>query len=405
MKEDIFVYSPPQAETPEPGGPLRAMRVAIQPNLSVKGWPTEAGSRALENFTALDDAAAVIRLRRAGAAIAGSVRMSELGLGLAGDASWQVLEDGRCDAALVTDTLGESRVSASLAGAVGFKPSWGVCSRRGLVGLVPSMEAPALIASKPGDIAQIMGAIAGPDPEDPSMIESGFPDFSKCTNAAPGAPRMSVIRESLDLLEKGQAEAFRESLKKISSLGLDIQETGMEEFPLFRTVHQIEGSVEASSAAGKYDSVRYGHRAPGTENWNEMYIKSRGESFGTLVKSYLFQGAYFQFQNFAAFEDACRIRARLVQTLMEIFEKTDFLLLPARLPGKDARTAGTISEVYDAFALTCGANVAGLPALCLPGYATYSGEDAGLQIWAPRLKDAGLLSLAAFLFNSAKGER
>ena len=81
----------------------------------------------------------------------------------------------------------------------------------------------------------------------------------------------------------------------------------------FRTVHHIVGSVEASSSCGKYDGVRYGHRTASAKNWNDMYLKSRAESFGLMIKTYLFQGAYFQFENYAAFENACRIRARLVK--------------------------------------------------------------------------------------------
>jgi len=130
------------------------------------------------------------------------------------------------------------------------------------------------------------------------------------------------------------------------------------------------------------------------ENWNEMYLKSRAESFGPTVKSYLFQGAYFQFENFTAFTNACRVRRRLCREIGEIFEKVDLLAGPARRSGPDAAAAGTIEEIYKAFALTLPANVAGLPSICIPGPEAGSSADPGLQLVGPPLSDPRLLSFA-----------
>jgi aspartyl-tRNA(Asn)/glutamyl-tRNA(Gln) amidotransferase subunit A len=405
MKESIFIHQEPAKDASAKDGLLKGLRIAIQPNLSLKDWPTEAGSRALENYKALEDATAVKKLKGSGAAIVGSVRMSELGFGMVGDTSPKAFDHDELDAALITDTMGESRYAAALAGKIGFKPSFGICSRLGLIGLVPSMEALSVMASSPYTVAKIMGSISGPDEEDFSMLTSGFPDFSNVDASGSGDPTIGVIREVFDLLESNEAEAFRESLRTIEKKGCMVKEIEMPEFHLFKTVHQVVGSVEASSAAGKYDSVRYGHRAPGTENWNEMYIKSRAESFDTLVKMYLFQGAYFQFKNYKSFEDACRIRRRLVNQLNALFQTVDFIILPTRKPGADALEAKTVSQVYDAFSLTCGANVCGIPTISLPNFVNFEKQDLGLQIWSHHLKDDRLLSFALSLFNSVKGEK
>jgi len=159
MGSDVCVYLDP---SPPAGGdgPLGGVRVTVQPNLSVRDWPTEAGSKALERFVALEDATAVERLRAAGAAVVGSTRMSELGFGLAGDSSAAALAGNICDAALVTDTLGEARWAAAAAGAVGFKPSHGVVSRLGLIGLVPSMECLGVVAGSVERAAAVMAAVA-----------------------------------------------------------------------------------------------------------------------------------------------------------------------------------------------------------------------------------------------------
>ena len=140
MQETLFTHLASPASSDSNIGELRGLSISFQPNMSVCGWPTTAGSRALEGFTAVYDATAVERLKQAGANVKGSIRMSELGFGLAGDTGAEILSSGRADCVLMTDTMGEARVSACLADAFGFKPSYGLVSRFGLIGLVPSME-------------------------------------------------------------------------------------------------------------------------------------------------------------------------------------------------------------------------------------------------------------------------
>jgi aspartyl-tRNA(Asn)/glutamyl-tRNA(Gln) amidotransferase subunit A len=162
-------------------------------------------------------------------------------------------------------------------------------------------------------------------------------------------------------------------------------------------VHNIIGAVEASSSAGKYDSVRYGHRATGSKNWNEMYLNSRAESFGMPVKSYLFQGAYFQHENYNAFVDASRIRRRLSAAMEQALANADFLILPTLRKSIDPFKAGTVNEIYDSFPWTPIANITGHPAITLPGMITCEDVDLGMQLIGPRFKDATMLSTAAQL--------
>ncbi|NQU04144.1 MAG: hypothetical protein HQ589_08355, partial [Syntrophaceae bacterium] len=307
------------------------------------------------------------------------------------------------DIALMTDTMGEARLAASIAGAFGFKPSYGLVSRYGLIGLVPSMECYGIMAKKPEDIGSVMGVIAGCDNHDLSMPEYQVPDFSQI--GKPREPKVVIgtVRECMDTLEPDEIEAFNETLSQIRKMGLKIRECNLTDFDLFRTVHNIIGSVEASSSGGKYDGVRYGHRARSTENWNEMYLKSRAESFGLLIKTYLFQGAYFQFENYSAFEDACRIRARLVKKTEALFNKVDFLILPTRRGGLNVSDTSTIDEIYDAFCLALPANVTGLPAIHIPGSVFQEENDLGLQLIGPRLGDSHLLSVAATLSHLIEG--
>lgn len=396
MNTEIFTYINPSPSSIEEGGPLEGKTLAIQPNMSVSGWPTEAGSVALENYIALEDATVVERVKSAGATITGSTRMSELGFGLMGDTASQAVATGKVDIALVTDIMGEARV-ASATGIFGFKPSYGIVSRFGLIGLIPSMECYGILAKTPGEIASTMDIIAGRDDKDPSMPDDDIPDFIQDIKNLTPPETLGVIRECIESLGSAEAEVFNAALSRLKETGFMIEEISLADFGLFRTVHNVIGSVEASSSCGKYDGVRYGHRTESSKNWNEMYLKSRAESFGSLVKSYLFQGAYFQFENYAAFENACRVRARLQRETEALYEAVDMLIFPARQNGTLIDKAATVNEVYNIFPLTLAANVTGQPAIHVPGSLFGKETDPGLQFMAPRLGDARLLALADML--------
>lgn len=404
LNNDVFSYTGTDSHASAPEGVLVGSRLAVQPNLSVRGWPACAGSRALENFVALEDASVVERLRSAGACIAGFTRMAELGLGLEGDTSAAAVVSSACDAALVTDTLGEARVAAAEAGLIGFKPTFGTISRYGLIGLVPSMECLGVVARDINTVSRILQAISGPDERDFSL-GGEFPDFTQSVPSGDAIKTAAIIPQSLSDLSPAETEAFESAIAALKKAGIATHEAPVEDYGLFRAVHQAVGAAEASSSAGKYDSVRYGHRAQKADDWNEMYLKSRQESFGPLVKAFLFQGAYFQFTDYAAFENACRIRRRLVDALDAVLRDSEIIVLPTRRTSVASGQAVEVSQVYDRFALTLAANVAGLPAVSLPGFMKTGADDLGLQIVARRLEDNLLLGCAARLLSTQSGDQ
>jgi len=136
-----------------------------------------------------------------------------------------------------------------------------------------------------------------------------------------------------------------------------------------------------------------------------MYIKSRGEAFGPLVKAYLFQGGYFQYKAYTAFLDACRIRARLVASLEKAFETVDLIILPVSVsPAPTFEKPKTITGLYDAFSLTLLANLTGNPAVTLPGSVNGNDGSFALQLMGGRFDDARLLALAARVSDICTGE-
>ena len=405
MQEKLFTYMDSSPSTGLNDGLLGEISIAVQPNMSVRGWPIEAGSRALEGFTAIYDATVIERLKQAGANIKGSICMSELGFGLAGDTGTMVLNKGEVDSVLITDTMGEARMAACMAGVVGFKPSYGIVSRFGLIGLVPSMECFGILAKDLDDIAKVMSVVLGNDSRDLSMPEFGagleIPNFSQVFEADEPIRTCGIIKECLEILEKDESRAFDAVISRLVKSGLQIKEVRLKDFDLARIVHNVIGSVEASSSAGKYDGVRYGHRTNTAKNWNEMYMNSRAESFGLLVKNYLFQGAYFQYENYDAFIDAARIRTRLLAQTEVALEGLDVLMLPTRHAAFDPFSACTINTVYDVFSWTLLSNITGHPAITLPGMVTFGDVDLGLQLIGSRFQDARLLSTAARLIDLA----
>ncbi|MFO8082837.1 MAG: amidase family protein [Desulfobacterales bacterium] len=400
MNSHVFTFCPAPAGKGQDG-----LKVAIQPNMSCQGWPSSAGSIALENYIALDDATAVRLLKQSGAKIVGSVHMSELGLGLLGNTAGRPVVENFADVSLITDNLGEARVAAACAKLFGFKPSYGIVSRWGLIGLIPSMECWGIAARDVSGIRSSLAAMCVADEQDFSMIDETLPDFSESMVLKKPAGSIGVAEGYEKQLTESERAAWKSALAAMEKAGFEMVKIRLPDTALFSSVHNIIGAVEASSSAGKYDGVRYGHRAEGCKNWNDMYLKSRGESFGTLIKSYLFQGAYFQFENYSAFENACRVRKRLVDETHEALVQVDWIAALCIRENRDAYQSSSISDIYEAFSFTVPASLTGLPAIQLPDVALCGNKDFGLQLAGRPMSDPELLELAAYLGPKKVGGR
>jgi aspartyl-tRNA(Asn)/glutamyl-tRNA(Gln) amidotransferase subunit A len=394
--DSIYFYRNHERPATSNKGHLQKMKIAIQSNISVKNWPTEAGSSALADFKALEDASIVEILRREGASLIGSTRMSEFGLGLKDNMAGGALQKKTADAELVLDMAGEARLAAARAIVCGLKPSYGLISRFGIVGLIPSMESCGILSVDIQSIREILQTIAGPDERDFSLPDEKMPDFSS-RKIEPKKITLGIIAEVLSDMPAGERKAFDRELDDLRKAGFSVRELSFPKFSQFMLAHQIAGSVEASSCAGRYDSVRYGRRAPGAKNWNEMYLQSRGAAFGTLLKSYLFQGAFFQFERYNAYEDACKLRAQLVSEMQKLTAQTEFLIFPTFNTAASSNPE-SLADLYTQFIYTAFANVTGQPALHIPSEA-----GAGFQLAGKRLDDGRLLDLGEYLISNRQG--
>ncbi len=399
--EKEFVYLNPEKNAEGQKGALSGKTVALEPDISVKGWPSDTGSPALENYTAVEDAVIVERLCAAGAYIKGYTRMSELGFGLHWNTTAQAVSGGKADIAVMADKMGELRVSAASFGILGYKPSYGAVSRYGLIGLIPSMECLGIMSGSIKNISETMKIISGCDDRDLSIPDQGPADFNTGTDMK--QTRAGFIAQSLTHLNEDDASAFQASLAAIGKAGTEVVELGLEDFDIMGAVHNIIGAVETSSSTGKYDSVRYGHRAVSDNNWNEMYIRSRAESFNSLVKAYMLQGAYFQYKAYSDFVNACRVRARIIKKTKDLFKKVDFIVMPARRTDLPVDSARTVSDIYGIFIFGVYAGLTGCPAVSIPWPAD-SVPGPGIQVMGPLNEDGKLLLYADSLLRQLKGE-
>ncbi|HQN19025.1 MAG TPA: amidase, partial [Syntrophobacteraceae bacterium] len=233
MHSQVFSYIDPSPRATVDGGTLCGKRATVQCGISVRGWPTEAGSRSLSGFVALEDATVVERLKSAGAMLVGNTRSSELGFGLLGDGAGPALKEGHADLALMTDTMGEARVAASSAGLFGFKPSYGHVSRFGLVGLVPSMDCCSILGGSLRDIAAVFRAIEGSDDRDPSMADGEMLSSGRYSEKEDAAPSAGIVTQCFEALDPGEQEAFRTALDRIREGGVTVREVQWEDFDLF----------------------------------------------------------------------------------------------------------------------------------------------------------------------------
>ena len=221
MKQNHFAHRGDRTNPTAGDGPLQGTTIALHPSFSVRDWPTEAGSRALAGYLALEDATVVHRLEAAGATLAGTTAMNELGLGVDRDGAAPAVSDGEADLALVMDHMGEALIAAARCGLVGYKPSYGVISRFGLIGLVPSMECPGFIAQDPSRIRAAVAAACGDDDQDYTLSPT-MPDFDTPTDISSdssGECRLGVATEARALLDPGDREAVRAALSGLAPQG------------------------------------------------------------------------------------------------------------------------------------------------------------------------------------------
>ncbi len=399
--------------------PLAGMIIAHKDNLLTNDLPTSCGSKMLEGFQAPVDATCVARLRAAGAVNVGKTNMDEFGMGSSTEFSafgatknpWSLscvpggssggaaaaVAAGLVHAATATDTGGSIRQPAAFCGVSGFKPSYGMVSRFGLVAYASSLDQAGVIAGSIADLAPVAQVMMGHDPQDATSLDAIYPDLSAACNEPPKPTRVGKLMQWFGKgVNRAVAGCVEEAIQQLSNDQVEISEVDIEELALAVNAYYILAPAECSSNLARYDGVRFGHRVSAPD-LPQMIAKSRSAYLGSEVQRRILMGTHALS---SAHYNAYYLRAQKIRRLVcdafdKAFSKADFLIGPTtptvafRLGEKSNNPA----EMYQADINTVAANLAGLPAVSVPcGFV--DGMPVGLQIVGRFGADAELIAFA-----------
>ncbi len=392
--------------------PLEGLPLAIKDLFCTKGVRTTAGSRILANFIPPYESTVSQNLWDAGAVMLGKTNMDEFAMGSSNETSyfkpvtnpWRARNSNEalvpggssggsaaavsgflCLGATGTDTGGSIRQPAAVTGTVGLKPTYGRCSRWGIVAFASSLDQAGPMTRTVRDSAILLKHMASVDPKDSTSVDVAVPDYEAALEKGVKGLRIGIPKEyRLDGAPPEIDALWEKGAQWLKAAGAEIVEVSLPHTKYALPVYYIVAPAEASSNLARYDGVRYGHRAPGTKDIIDLYEKSRAEGFGAEVRRRILIGTYVLS---AGYYDAYYARAQKLRTLISrdfaaAFETCDALLTPAT-PGPafamGAKSSDPVSMyLNDIFTVTV--NLAGLPAISVPAGLSADGLPLGLQI-------------------------
>ena len=416
--------------------PLLGVPLAHKDVFVTRDFPTTAGSKMLENYRSPFDATVVSRLGIPGAGMVtlGKLNCDEFAMGSGNDNSayqpvhnpWDLSRvpggsSGGSAAAVAarllpaatgTDTGGSIRQPASLTGITGIKPTYGRCSRYGMVAFASSLDQAGPLARSALDCALLLSAMAGPDPDrDSTSLDLPAVDYATDLIAASARGTGASALKCLQGLRIGLPTQFfgagcapdvlaavRAALGEFEKLGATLVDVSLPLTELSIPVYYVIAPAEASSNLSRFDGVRYGHRAANYTDLNDMYKKSRSEGFGIEVTRRIMIGTYVLSHGYydAYYLKAQKIRRLIAQDFQTAFAQCDVIAGPVsptvawKIGEKsDDPLANYLADIY-----TLSSSLAGLPGMSVPAGFGAGGMPVGLQLIGNYFKEAQLLGMA-----------
>ena len=402
---------------------LAGIPLGIKDLFATQGVDTTAGSRILKGFRPPYESTVTANLRKAGAGMLGKLNMDEFAMGSSNETSaygpvispWRrkgsnvaltpggssggsaaAVAAGIAPGVTGTDTGGSIRQPAAFTGITGIKPTYGRCSRWGVVAFASSLDQAGPLAKTVRDCAILLEAMAGFDPKDSTSLDLAVPRWEAglCSNlkgkrvGIPREYRIDGVSGEIDLLwERGIAW-----LKDAGAVPVAIS---LPHTQYALPTYYILAPAEASSNLARYDGVRYGLREAGTGGLDGMYAATREEGFGTEVKRRIMIGTYVLSAGFydAYFTKAQKVRALIKQDFRKAFEQCDLILTPTAPSaafGLGEKTDPLAMYLNDVFAVP--ASLAGLPAMSVPGGLDEQGLPLGLHLIGNELDEQMVLN-------------
>ncbi len=429
------------------GGPLEGLPIGVKDLYATEGVHTQACSHILDGFKPPYESTVTANLWRDGAVMLGKLNMDEFAMGSSNETSYYgpvaspwlppnwsreqaraALGDGKrgllspggssggssaavagrlCLAATASDTGGSIRQPAAFTGIVGIKPTYGRCSRWGMVAFASSLDQAGPLARTVRDAAIMLRSMAGPDPKDSTCSPAPVPDYEAAvgrsmkglTIGVPKEYRLEGMNPEIEALWARGAEWLR-------AAGASVVDVSLPNTRHALPAYYIVAPAEASSNLARYDGVRYGLREPASDII-DLYEKSRGKGFGAEVRRRLMIGAYVLS---AGYYDAYYVRAQKIRTLIKrdfelaFASGVDAILTPATPSaafGIGEKGSGDPVEMYLNDVFTVTVNMAGLPGLVAPAGLSSEGLPLGLQLIGRPFDEETLFTLGEAIEQSA----
>lgn len=414
-------------------GVLEGIPLAIKDLYCTDGVATTAASHILDGFVPAYDSHVVANLWRAGAVMLGKTNLDEFAMGSSNTTSYYgpVISPWRAadapdkplvpggssggSAAVVaaraalasvgTDTGGSIRQPASLTGIVGMKPTYGRCSRWGIIAFASSLDQAGPFARTVRDTAIMLGAMAGYDPKDSTSVDTPVPDYEAALTGDVRGLRVGIPKEYVvDGMPSEIDALWKRGAEWLKAAGAEIVDVSLPHTKDALPAYYIVAPAEASSNLARYDGVRYGLRVEGA-TLNEMYANTRGEGFGdevqrrVLIGTYVLSAGYYD----AYYLKAQRVRTRIAEDFRRAWSHCDVLLTPtapnSAFGVHDEQDDPIQMYMNDVF--TVPANLAGLPGISVPSGLDARGLPLGLQILGKAFDEETVLRAAGVLENAA----
>src|SRR5712672_3002964 len=416
------------------GGPLAGIPLGIKDLFATKDVRTTACSKILGNFVPPYESTITSQLWRDGAVMLGKLNNDEFAMGSSNETScfgpvvnpWRregsnttLVPGGSsggsasavaallCMGATATDTGGSIRQPAAFTATVGVKPTYGRCSRWGIVAFASSLDQAGPIARTVRDASILMRSMAGHDPKDTTSVDRDVPDYEAAIGKSVKGMKIGIPREyRLDGMAAEIEKLWTEGAAWLKAAGAELVEVSLPHTKYALPAYYIVAPAEASSNLARYDGVRYGLRVPGRDVI-DMYQQTRAAGFGPEVRRRVMIGTYVLS---AGYYDAYYLRAQKVRTLIkrdfeECFARGVHAILTPATPsaafGIGEKTGADPIEMYLNDVFTVTVNLAGLPGISVPGGLSAEGLPLGLQLIGRPFDEETLFSLGQVMEDSA----
>ena len=396
------------------------MPISIKDNICIKNSKTTCASKMLENYVSPYDATVITKLKEQDAVFVGKVNLDEFAMGLSTEFSafgpsknpWNIehvpggssggsavsVSAFECIASLGSDTGGSVRNPASFCSTVGYKPTYGLISRYGLISYSNSIEQIGPLTRTVKDAAFMLNIIAGLDKNDNTTIDNKNIDYLSEIDSGIEGKKIGIIKEMIgDGIDSRVLSATNEAISKLESLGAICEEISLDMVKYSVAAYYTITATEAGSNLARYDNLRYGYDFPVEGYEFNSYISKARRKFGPEVTRRMIIGGYVPSAGHAGkyFLKALKVKSKLTKEVNEAFKKFDLLISPT-VPILPFKIGEKIDDPISLFLVdinTVTANLAGKPAISIP-FAFANGLPIGIQLMADSMNDKLLLQAA-----------